>query len=467
MNNIFKSHSEVTESDFTQLWEKGLFVVDTNILLDLYRLPENAKKDLLNILSDKKINSRLWLPFQAALEFNHNTLDAISDQKNKFNNVKTILNDTIIDINNVYANISDKLDKLQLKKRHSAIDPDPFINENLFKQSIDSIKKFLTELEGLDKQQPDVNDKDDLKIKISKLFESKIGSGFQKDKLEEIYKEGEIRYKDNIPPGYKDRDKKGFYLFEDKKFIRKFGDLIVWKEIIEKVNTDQLEYIVLITGDTKEDWWQEKRGKKLGARYELLNEIYFNCNSLKLFHMYDTSGFMQYSKKYLKINIKDQSIKETKDFIEYNNEREQLTTADNGIFSVKNLIRQVSTQLPIKIRFSAGFDEAYLMNIPLEIMHFILMEIFSNVLNHSSDKIVTVRIKEDDDYVMLKFKNFKSTSDLNINTEFRGKGIDYIKSVISPKYGYIEVEKTDDAFQIKLFIQKTHIVISKKSMELF
>ena len=61
MNEVIKSHKDVTEEDFIKLWEKGLFVFDTNVLLDLYRLPESAKKDLLNILNDNKINNRVWL----------------------------------------------------------------------------------------------------------------------------------------------------------------------------------------------------------------------------------------------------------------------------------------------------------------------------------------------------------------------------------------------------------------------
>ena len=55
MDKIFKSHKELTDNDFKLLWEKGLFVFDTNVLLDLYRLPESAKNDLLSILLNKKI----------------------------------------------------------------------------------------------------------------------------------------------------------------------------------------------------------------------------------------------------------------------------------------------------------------------------------------------------------------------------------------------------------------------------
>lgn len=465
MNDQFKAHTELTESDFSQLWERGLFVFDTNILLDLYRLPETAKKDLLNILSNKKINKRVWLPFQVVLEFTHNKLEAISDQKNKFNNVRSIVRDSITEIDTVFNSLTSKLNDLQLKKRHSVINPDNFINENLFKESKETLNKFLKELDTLDNKQPDVNDKDELKDKVSKIFENKIGTGFKKEELEELYKEGELRYKDNIPPGYKDRTKEGFYLFEDKKFIRKFGDLLVWKEIIKKAKEDNLEYLILITGDTKEDWWQEKRGKKLGPRYELLNEIYFAASSLKVFHMYDTSGFLFYSKQYLKIDIKDQSIKETQDLIEYNKLNEQIVSTANDVIAIKDFIRQLSHITQIKIRFAAGFENDPFLNIPNQVLHYVFMEIFSNVANHSPDKTVTIRIREDANYLVLRFKNrvFPHT----VNREYRGNGLEYIRSVINDHFGFIEIERLEEYFILELYIEKRFTSTLKKQKTLF
>ena len=453
MNDVFKSHNNITEEDFTKLWEKGLFVFDTNVLLDLYRLPESAKKDLLNILNDNKINNRVWLPFQVVLEFTHNKLEAISDQKNKFNTVRTIINDSIDETKIVYDNLFEKLNKLQLKKRHSAINPDEYIDDNLFKESLNKLNKFLKELDKLDAKQPDVNNKDSLKDEISKIFKNKIGASFTKDELETIFTEGILRYKDNIPPGYKDRDKEGFYLFEDKKIIRKFGDLLVWKEIINKAEKENLEFIILVTGDSKEDWWQEKRGKKLGPRYELLNEIYFKAPNLKIFHMYDTSGFMQYAKQYLKINVKDQSIKESKDLIEYNKLNEQITTSENGIISIRESIRQISKQISIKIILTKGFEDSPFIFIPNQLFQFVLMEILSNVFNHSFDKIVTISLDYDENYLILKFKN-KTNNFKTESNKFRGKGIEFISSVFNGEYGYISTELDDKFYQIQLFIDK-------------
>ena len=222
-----------------------------------------------------------------------------------------------------------EISKLQLEKRHSSINPSDYIDSKLIKEPLEKINQFIKDLKKLDKKQPDVNDKDLLKDKILALFEGKIGNSLSKEELEDIYKEGEKRFADKVPPGYLDVDKgkddreTEYYLFEDKKFIRRYGDLIIWNEIIKKAKERNLEHIVFVTNDLKEDWVKEKRGKKLGARIELLNEIYFKANSVKLFHIYDTSSFMEYSKKYLSIEVKDESIQETKDLIDYNAKRLQ------------------------------------------------------------------------------------------------------------------------------------------------
>jgi len=206
---------------------------------------------------------------------------------------------------------------------------------------------------------------------------------------------------------------------------------------------------------------KKSEGKKLGPRYELLNEIYFAENSLKVFHMYDTSNFLKHSKQYLKINIKDQSIKEAKDLIEYHNINKQIVSSDNNVISIKEYIKQVNRQIPIKVLFSSGFDAAPFLNIPNEVFHFALMEIFSNVSNHSPDRTVTVRIKEEGDFLVLRFKNLVSS---NIQTrEHRGKGLDYIRSVINKHYGFVEAETTDEYFQIEIFIEKRFTSSQKKT----
>src|SRR5947209_3997817 len=137
MQNLFPTHKELNIKDFEELWNKGLFVFDANVLLDLYRLPEKARKDLLNLFEHEKIKGRIWIPFQVSLEFTYNRLDVISDQKNKFTTVRKILEQTIVNIENLFVELDQKIKDLQLKKRHSVINAHPYINENLFRQPVD------------------------------------------------------------------------------------------------------------------------------------------------------------------------------------------------------------------------------------------------------------------------------------------------------------------------------------------
>ncbi len=154
-----------------------------------------------------------------------------------------------------------------------------------------------------------------------KAFRKRIGSSFSQAELDSIYEEGAKRYRDNLPPGHKDAGKDlsenepKVYQVEDKSYRRAFGDLILWKEILRKVKAEEIQYVALVTNDTKENWLEERRGKVLGVRHELLNEIYFEAKCVKLFHIYDTYNFMQYAKDFLQINVTDRSIAETKELL--------------------------------------------------------------------------------------------------------------------------------------------------------
>ncbi|WP_204277464.1 PIN-like domain-containing protein, partial [Escherichia coli] len=62
-----------------------------------------------------------------------------------------------------------------------------------------------------------------------------------------LKKEGEDRYAKKIPPGYKDAKK-------DAGEFDKYGDLIIWKDMIGKAKADKRP-ILFISDDAKEDWW--------------------------------------------------------------------------------------------------------------------------------------------------------------------------------------------------------------------
>ena len=319
MELLKKIHRNNEQIDFKSIWKKGVFIFDSNVLLDLYRLPVSAREDLFNVFQNEKFKDRIWIGFQVLLEFLNNRLEVISDQKNKFNQVKKLVKSSISEYEESNNTLKKELNNLKLAQRHSLIEPEKYIKDENFNNSKNFLNEFIEYLDKLEEKQFDVNEDDNIKEKVLDIFENNVGISFDQESLENIYKEGEERYKSEIPPGYMDRTKKGVYPYENKSFIRKYGDLLLWKEIIEKCKKEKIEYAVLVTGDIKEDWWQKKRGKKLGARMELLNEIYSQATDLDTFYMYDTSTFLQYAKQEIDENIKDSSITETKELIELSN----------------------------------------------------------------------------------------------------------------------------------------------------
>lgn len=123
-------------------------------------------------------------------------------------------------------------------------------------------------------------------------------------------KEGEDRYKRMIPPGYEDaKQKDGNFLHENIEYERKYGDLIIWKQILDVVSEKKLKNVIFVTDDQKKDWVHKVHGKTIGVRPELYEEITLNSD-LNNFYIYDTDKFAQYIKEHLSITINDDALQE-------------------------------------------------------------------------------------------------------------------------------------------------------------
>jgi len=301
MRSSFFDYYRPTIEEFAALWSRGTFVIDANVLLNLYRYPKDASSDLLAALS--KLQERLWMPYQAALEYQENRLIVIGEQISKYDGVRKVLND-------VPNSLKAGLDKLQIKKRHSSINADQLL-ETISK----TLSEFKAQLDELEREQLGVTGPDTLRDEIDRLFAGRIGAPpANQEELEEIYKTGTERYANEIPPGYLD-DKEGSHRHHDLSFSRKFGDLVIWEELIKCARSRDQKDVVLVTDDDKSDWWSvvESRGKKtIGPRRELIEEIRKRAG-VDVFYMYSSEGFLTYAKEYLGTELKAASIHQVRD----------------------------------------------------------------------------------------------------------------------------------------------------------
>jgi len=462
IKSLLKTHRDLDEETLDKMWEQAVFVFDSNVLLDLYRLPLSAKKELLTVLQNPEIKNRIWISFQGLLEFLNNRYDTISDQKNKFNTVRNKLNDAINGYNDVFSKLTAELATLKLRQRHSLIDPEEFLTPEKIKSGISFVNEFLDNLTELEQKQSDVHDNDDTKKHVLSLFEGKVGHGLSKEAIKKIYDEGEERYKHDIPPGYMDKKKNDFYTVLDIEYKCKFGDLLFWHEVIQKAKLEKLQYIILVTGDLKEDWWLEKRGKKLGPRKELLNEIYTKAPDLKAFHMYDTSNFLRRVGERFTVNVSESTISET----------ENLLTTDRG--SEANDLIKIQDVFEIltwgaedfTITRSNSFLQLRAVNIPFTVLYDALLEIVHNAKQHGSANKLTVSAYINVDHITICFSNPFSTKKIIANSNYeitttdnrneRGSGLASVKSKLAGEGIDISIRFDSNVFSLDI-----HIPLSK------
>jgi hypothetical protein len=103
--------------------------------------------------------------------------------------------------------------------------------------------------------------------RLDELTRGSIGPALPGAEWDAAVKEGEHRVLNSIPPGYEDRDKLDSELPEGAS-----GDYLVWYQLLIEGRQRKLD-LVLVTADTKEDWWNRTtRGKVVGPRQELIQE---------------------------------------------------------------------------------------------------------------------------------------------------------------------------------------------------
>src|SRR4028118_1076185 len=96
MKDLFPGYYCLSKDEFDELWENCVFILDTNSILNLYRYNEETRTDFIDVL--RKIENRLWIPHQVALEFQENRTSVINEQENKLETIKKLLTQAESDI---------------------------------------------------------------------------------------------------------------------------------------------------------------------------------------------------------------------------------------------------------------------------------------------------------------------------------------------------------------------------------
>lgn len=311
MKGMFPQYEERTAMEFDNAWKNGLFVFDTNVLLNLYQYQAVTRDELINILN--QLSSRIWIPHHVALEFQRNRLRVIAKQNRRFADVRRT-------VDSARSNLISELGKLQLTKRHSLIDPQP-LTEGFSKLTDEKLTdEFLSTLDNLRQNQQGLTGPDPIKEKIEELLDGHVGAAPENQAaIDDIYKEADRRFKSRIPPGYedldKDKDEPDEYLHNGLIYKRKFGDYLIWRQVLKHTKENGIKQLILVTDDGKEDWWRKidlEGPKTIGPRPELIEEACIDGRVIT-FLMHNTEEFLKYAKKFLKAKVSKNTLEEVRD----------------------------------------------------------------------------------------------------------------------------------------------------------
>ena len=279
MKNAIKEFIEPTSKEKQQLWEKAVFVFDTNVLLNLYRYSAKTRNSLLAAFESFK--ERVWIPYQVAYEYMRKRCEVIYETVQRYDQFKKE-----IDIFTGKA-----IDTLRLTSSDEEVSE---LTRYLIKWLDSNKDRNLLVLSA---------EKDEILDKILTIFDGRVGNNIDAAELEKIKEEGKERYEKLIPPGYKD-DKKKKGQEDDNNA---YGDLIIWKQIIKHAKENGTG-VVYVTHDQKEDWWNIVKGKTIGPRVELRKE--FIKETGQEFHMYSMNSFISTYNKMNEVPIDKSAVDE-------------------------------------------------------------------------------------------------------------------------------------------------------------
>ncbi|BCJ36184.1 hypothetical protein Athai_36870 [Actinocatenispora thailandica] len=262
----FEDYQIPTGDEIRDALNEGIIALDTNVLLNLYRYNAETVEDILNVL--ERVSNRLFVPSQVAREFWRNRQTVLDNLGNAGRDARKALE----------KNCKSTQDAIKRWASSTALSG---TQVRQFEEKIDSFfGELLQEIQPRPVDAPMAHTptkEDTLLVKLNSLLTDSVGDPLDADSWESAVEEGARRVANEEPPGYMDREKLESDLPEGAS-----GDYLIWVELLAEGGRQGLD-LVLITADTKEDWWNRSSGGWIiGPRTELVSE-YFGVSGKRLY----------------------------------------------------------------------------------------------------------------------------------------------------------------------------------------
>lgn len=242
---------------------RSTIVLDTNVLLGLYRYSKKTSKRFLDLLD--RSADRLWMPHQVGWEFLRRRPGvrlSLTDHHDKRIKSLEALQNTFT----------------QNQKQSHIVRG---MEEDRFLEALKTYRDYL-EAERVELIAWSKNTSDDILSELDRLYSGdNVGAKPSPEWYSAHSKNGENRYKSMTPPGFEDSSKE----------TNKYGDYFLWAQMLEEAGKRKQPF-VFVTADRKADWWEIYDKQYIGPRWELLEE--FHQVTGQSLQIYDTPSFFEH-----------------------------------------------------------------------------------------------------------------------------------------------------------------------------
>ncbi|MHA6889738.1 PIN-like domain-containing protein [Ralstonia pseudosolanacearum] len=290
MRDNFSEYFRPTEEETKSLWGAAIFVFDTNVLLNLYRVSASTSIRLREVL--RLLKGRLFLPNQVGMEFFRHAESEIAKQVNAFAAVKRDLQRIPRDFGKEFSRhpcipISDITDALQECVNAQIERVEQSQNENQL--------NFL------------FND-DPILSELNSLFEGSSEPPYSDEGNSVINKLVDERVLQNDAPCIAPSAAAASL---EKNPHR--GDGRVWFQLVKYAEAEK-KPLVFVTGDMQGNWWRTAKlgneERPIGPHFTLIRDI--KRASGERFWMYTQEQFLSMAPAYLGASDQSTSISEIK-----------------------------------------------------------------------------------------------------------------------------------------------------------
>ncbi|MFT9661171.1 PIN-like domain-containing protein [Mycobacteroides abscessus subsp. abscessus] len=284
----FSEWYHLNDNAIAQVVREGTIALDANVLLDLYRVGADRRAEIIEALHT--IGDRLFVPYQAAYEYQKNRLSTIADTQTKFDK-------TLKSIKDACGNaLESALVEIRDKAVRAAI-------EQAFKDSFSSFEDKHARLRsGHILPLSETRREDPVRNELEKLLcGSSLGKRPTDIELEARRKDATTRINERRPPGFGDKDKD-----------EATGDCLIWAELLEHAKAIDRP-IMFVTNDVKKgDWYSVVNGGIMGPRPELVTEMAVAAPN-HYYHQGTLDNLLWLAKKILGVKIRTETIETVRD----------------------------------------------------------------------------------------------------------------------------------------------------------